>query len=64
MIVISIIPRLAAWCYDESVLTPPAPPNSQGKSSLWSHLLNHQELESCKDASQPIDPNFLSPGER
>ncbi|KAF0292111.1 DENN domain-containing protein 5B [Amphibalanus amphitrite] len=37
--------------------------SKQGKSSLWSHLLNYQELESCKDASQPIDPNFLSPAE-
>ncbi|XP_037071130.1 DENN domain-containing protein 5B-like [Pollicipes pollicipes] len=37
--------------------------SKQGKSSLWSHLLNYQELETCKDASQPIDSNFLSPAE-
>ncbi|XP_046672134.1 DENN domain-containing protein 5B-like [Homalodisca vitripennis] len=33
----------------------------QGKSALWSHLLNYQELEECNDTSKPIDPNFLTP---
>ncbi|XP_054266195.1 DENN domain-containing protein 5B isoform X4 [Macrosteles quadrilineatus] len=35
--------------------------NKQGKSALWSHLLNYQELEECNDTSKPIDPNFLTP---
>ncbi|CAL4110696.1 unnamed protein product, partial [Meganyctiphanes norvegica] len=35
--------------------------NKQGKSALWSHLLNFQELEECNDSSKPINPNFLSP---
>ncbi|KAF4523620.1 hypothetical protein B566_EDAN010129 [Ephemera danica] len=34
----------------------------QGKSALWSHLLNFQELEECNDTSKPINPNFLTPG--
>jgi len=35
----------------------------QGKSALWSHLLNFQELEDCSsDTSKPISPNFLTPG--
>uniref|UniRef100_A0A1B6CZ38 UDENN domain-containing protein n=2 Tax=Clastoptera arizonana TaxID=38151 RepID=A0A1B6CZ38_9HEMI len=33
----------------------------QGKSALWSHLTNFQELEECNDTSKPIDPNFLTP---
>ncbi|XP_013380096.1 DENN domain-containing protein 5B isoform X2 [Lingula anatina] len=33
----------------------------QGKSALWSHLLNFQEIEECNDNSKPIDPNFLTP---
>lgn len=33
-----------------------------GKSALWSHLLNFQELEDCSDTSKPISPNFLTPG--
>ncbi|XP_059486887.1 DENN domain-containing protein 5B isoform X2 [Neocloeon triangulifer] len=33
----------------------------QGKSALWSHLLNFQELEECSDTSKPISPNFLTP---
>ncbi|XP_075214645.1 DENN domain containing pinstripe isoform X2 [Lycorma delicatula] len=33
----------------------------QGKSALWSHLTNYQELEECNNSSKPIDPNFLSP---
>ncbi|XP_064629809.1 DENN domain-containing protein 5B-like isoform X3 [Lineus longissimus] len=33
----------------------------QGKSALWSHLLNYQTVEECKDTSKPIDPNFLTP---
>jgi hypothetical protein len=35
----------------------------QGKSALWSHLTNYQELEECDDTSKPIDPTFLTPGE-
>jgi hypothetical protein len=35
----------------------------QGKSALWSHLINYQELKECDDTSKPIDPNFLTPGE-
>lgn len=35
--------------------------NKQGKSALWSHLTNYQELEECNDTSKPIDPNFLTP---
>ncbi|XP_066966304.1 DENN domain-containing protein 5B isoform X2 [Macrobrachium rosenbergii] len=35
--------------------------SKQGKSALWSHLLNYQELEECSDSSKPINPNFLSP---
>ncbi|PNF35070.1 DENN domain-containing protein 5B, partial [Cryptotermes secundus] len=33
----------------------------QGKSALWSHLTNYQELKECDDTSKPIDPNFLTP---
>ncbi|GLH07324.1 DENN domain-containing protein 5B [Gryllus bimaculatus] len=33
----------------------------QGKSALWSHLTNYQELVECNDTSKPIDPNFLTP---
>ncbi|KAG0727721.1 DENN domain-containing protein 5A [Chionoecetes opilio] len=36
--------------------------SKQGKSALWSHLLNFQELEDCNDSSKPDNPNFLSPG--
>ena len=36
--------------------------NKQGKSALWSHLTNYQELKECDDTSKPIDPNFLTPG--
>ncbi|XP_077285718.1 DENN domain containing pinstripe [Arctopsyche grandis] len=32
-----------------------------GKSALWMHLINFQELEQCNDTSKPIDPNFLTP---
>ncbi|XP_069674606.1 DENN domain-containing protein 5B isoform X2 [Periplaneta americana] len=35
--------------------------NKQGKSALWSHLTNYQELKECDDTSKPIDPNFLTP---
>jgi hypothetical protein len=35
----------------------------QGKSALWSHLSNYQELKECNDTSKPIDPNLLTPGE-
>ncbi|XP_053641988.1 DENN domain-containing protein 5B isoform X1 [Cherax quadricarinatus] len=35
--------------------------SKQGKSALWSHLLNFQELEECNDSSKPVNPNFLSP---
>ncbi|XP_050714063.1 DENN domain-containing protein 5B-like isoform X2 [Eriocheir sinensis] len=35
--------------------------SKQGKSALWSHLLNFQELEDCNDSSKPDNPNFLSP---
>ncbi|XP_066992829.2 DENN domain-containing protein 5B [Anabrus simplex] len=35
--------------------------HKQGKSGLWSHLTNYQELEECNDTSKPIDPNFLTP---
>ncbi|XP_021923906.1 DENN domain-containing protein 5A isoform X4 [Zootermopsis nevadensis] len=35
--------------------------NKQGKSALWSHLTNYQELKVCDDTSKPIDPNFLTP---
>ncbi|XP_063223946.1 DENN domain-containing protein 5B isoform X2 [Bacillus rossius redtenbacheri] len=35
--------------------------NKQGKSALWSHLVNFQELEECNDTSKPVDPNFLTP---
>nr|CAD7395243.1 unnamed protein product [Timema cristinae] len=35
--------------------------NKQGKSALWSHLTNFQELEECNDTSKPIDPSFLTP---
>lgn len=33
-----------------------------GKSALWMHLTNFQELEQCNDTSKPIDPNLLTPG--
>lgn len=36
--------------------------NKYGKSALWMHLINFQELEQCSDTSKPIDPNFLTPG--
>ncbi|XP_037800882.1 DENN domain-containing protein 5B-like isoform X2 [Penaeus monodon] len=35
--------------------------SKQGKSALWSHLLNYQELEECNDSTKPVNPNFLSP---
>ncbi|XP_039279311.1 DENN domain-containing protein 5B isoform X2 [Nilaparvata lugens] len=33
----------------------------QGKSALWAHLMNFQELEDCDDSNKSIDPNFLTP---
>lgn len=33
----------------------------QGKSALWSHLLNFQEIEEFDDPKSG-NPNFLSPG--
>ncbi|XP_077530109.1 DENN domain containing pinstripe isoform X2 [Haemaphysalis longicornis] len=33
----------------------------QGKSALWSHLLNYLEVEECRSSGKPIDRNFLSP---
>ncbi|KAL1122543.1 hypothetical protein AAG570_002873 [Ranatra chinensis] len=35
--------------------------SKQGKSSLWSHLLNYLELEESSDSSKPVDPNSLTP---
>nr|XP_049274733.1 DENN domain-containing protein 5B isoform X4 [Rhipicephalus sanguineus] len=33
----------------------------QGKSALWSHLLNYLEVEECRSSGKPIDRNFLTP---
>ncbi|RZF48660.1 hypothetical protein LSTR_LSTR010750 [Laodelphax striatellus] len=33
----------------------------QGKSALWAHLMNYQELEECDDSNKSICPNFLTP---
>lgn len=33
----------------------------QGKSALWSHLLNYLEVEECRASGKPIDRNFLTP---
>ncbi|XP_050672617.1 DENN domain-containing protein 5A isoform X3 [Leptidea sinapis] len=35
--------------------------HKMGKSALWMHLLNYQELEQCSNSTQPIDPNYLTP---
>ncbi|KAG8226106.1 hypothetical protein J437_LFUL006735, partial [Ladona fulva] len=35
--------------------------SKQGKSALWSHLLNFQELEDCSDSAKLLDPNTLAP---
>ncbi|CAG9091267.1 unnamed protein product [Plutella xylostella] len=35
--------------------------HKMGKSALWMHLMNYQELEQCSDSTKPIDPNFLTP---
>ncbi|KAK7085845.1 DENN domain-containing protein 5B, partial [Halocaridina rubra] len=35
--------------------------SKQGKSALWSHLLNFQELEDCSDTSKHLSTNYLSP---
>ncbi|XP_045492150.1 DENN domain-containing protein 5B isoform X3 [Colias croceus] len=35
--------------------------HKMGKSALWMHLMNYQELEQCSNASKPIDPNYLTP---
>ncbi|XP_049864850.1 DENN domain-containing protein 5A isoform X2 [Pectinophora gossypiella] len=32
-----------------------------GKSALWMHLTNYQELEQCSNSTKPIDPNYLTP---
>ncbi|XP_076058045.1 DENN domain containing pinstripe isoform X2 [Oratosquilla oratoria] len=35
--------------------------SKQGKSALWSHLLNYQEFEECNDSTKPFNPSFLTP---
>lgn len=36
--------------------------HKMGKSALWMHLTNYQELEQCSNSTKPIDPNYLTPG--
>lgn len=36
--------------------------HKMGKSALWMHLINYQELEQCSNSTKPIDPNYLTPG--
>lgn len=36
--------------------------HKMGKSALWMHLTNYQELEQCSKSTKPIDPNYLTPG--
>lgn len=36
--------------------------HKMGKSALWMHLTNYQELEQCSNSIKPIDPNYLTPG--
>ncbi|XP_023942763.1 DENN domain-containing protein 5B isoform X3 [Bicyclus anynana] len=35
--------------------------HKMGKSALWMHLTNYQELEQCSNSTKPIDPNYLTP---
>ncbi|CAB3236116.1 unnamed protein product [Arctia plantaginis] len=35
--------------------------HKMGKSALWMHLTNYQELEQCSNSIKPIDPNYLTP---
>ncbi|CAF4935992.1 unnamed protein product [Pieris macdunnoughi] len=35
--------------------------HKMGKSALWMHLMNYQELEQCSNNSKAIDPNYLTP---
>ncbi|CAG9563036.1 unnamed protein product [Danaus chrysippus] len=35
--------------------------HKMGKSALWMHLTNYQELEQCSNSAKPIDPNYLTP---
>ncbi|XP_072941524.1 DENN domain-containing protein 5B isoform X1 [Epargyreus clarus] len=35
--------------------------HKMGKSALWMHLVNYQELEQCSNSTKPIDPNNLTP---
>ncbi|XP_073965570.1 DENN domain containing pinstripe isoform X2 [Choristoneura fumiferana] len=35
--------------------------HKMGKSALWMHLTNYQELEQCSKSTKPIDPNYLTP---
>ncbi|XP_028039187.1 DENN domain-containing protein 5B isoform X1 [Bombyx mandarina] len=35
--------------------------HKMGKSALWMHLINYQELEQCSNSTKPIDPNYLTP---
>ncbi|XP_063616075.1 DENN domain-containing protein 5B [Cydia splendana] len=35
--------------------------HKMGKSALWMHLTNYQELEQCSNSTKPIDPNCLTP---
>lgn len=36
--------------------------HKMGKSAIWMHLTNYQELEQCSNSTKPIDPNYLTPG--
>lgn len=38
--------------------------HKMGKSALWMHLTNYQELEQCSNSTKPIDPNYLTPGKQ